>query len=126
MSEGKAPMTEPNRYLAVFLGNPNAFESWSKLPEEEQRKRSQEGMAAWHAWVNAHAAQIVEMGGPLGKTKKISRDGVADIRNEMGGFTIVRAASHEEAARMFEKHPHFMIVPGDRVEVMPVMPVPGM
>ena len=37
----------------------------------------------------------------------------------------VRADSHEAAAKMFEKHPHFMIFPGDRVEVMPVMPIPG-
>ncbi len=117
-------MAQSNNYLAIFLGNPASFAAWSKLSDDERRAREQQGIAAWHKWASDHASQIVEMGGPLGKTKKISRDGVSDISNELGGFTIVRAASHEEAAKMFEQHPHFMIFPGDRVEVMPVMPVP--
>jgi hypothetical protein len=43
----------------------------------------------------------------------------------LGAFTVVRADSHEAAARMFEKHPHFMIFPGDAIEVMPVLTIPG-
>ena len=46
-------------------------------------------------------------------------------RNELGAFTVVRAASHEAAAKMFENHPHFAIFPGERVEIMPVLPIPG-
>ena len=26
---------------------------------------------------------------------------------------------------MFENHPHFAIFPGERVEIMPVLPIPG-
>jgi hypothetical protein len=65
------------------------------------------------------------MGGPLGKTKKISRSGIEAVSNQLGAFSVVRADSHEAAAKMFEKHPHFMIFPGDSIEVMPVMPIPG-
>jgi hypothetical protein len=65
------------------------------------------------------------MGGPLGKTKKVSQNGVADASNHMGAFTVVRADSHEAAAAMFEKHPHFSIFPGEAVEIMPVLPIPG-
>ena len=50
-------------------------------------------------------------GRPLGKTKKASQNGIEDISNEMGAFTIVRAASHEAAAKLFENHPHFTIFP---------------
>lgn len=117
-------MAEGNHFLAIFLGTPGGFAAWAKLPEAEQQARGAKGIAAWHAWADKHAADIVEMGGPLGKTKKISHDGVSDISNELGGFTIVRAASHAEAADMFRDHPHFTIFPGDRVEVMPIMPVP--
>jgi hypothetical protein len=38
---------------------------------------------------------------------------------------VVRAASHEAAAKMFEGHPHFTIFPGEAVEVMPLLSVPG-
>jgi hypothetical protein len=37
----------------------------------------------------------------------------------------VRADSHEAAARIFEGHPHFMIFPGDGIEVMECLPIPG-
>ncbi len=51
--------------------------------------------------------------------------GIEDISNALGAFTVVRAASPEEAAKMFENHPHFAIFPGDSVEVMPVLSIPG-
>jgi hypothetical protein len=38
---------------------------------------------------------------------------------------VVRADSPEAAAKIFEKHPHFVIFPGDAVEVMPVLPIPA-
>ena len=43
----------------------------------------------------------------------------------MTGYTVVRADSHESAAKLFEKHPHFTIFPGEAVEIMPVLPIPG-
>jgi hypothetical protein len=64
------------------------------------------------------------MGGPLGKTKRITPQGIEDVSNEMTAFMVVRAESPEAAARMFEKHPHFTVFPGEAVEVMPVMPIP--
>ena len=82
-------------------------------------------MAAWGAWMRQHQASIVGTGGPLGKTKKISPQGTEDTSNAMSGFVVVRASSHEAAAKLFEKHPHFTIFPGEGVEVMPVMPIPG-
>jgi hypothetical protein len=61
------------------------------------------------------------MGGPLGKTKRTSRDGVADVVNELTVFIVVRAPSHEAAAKLFEDHPHFMIFPCHAVDVMPLL-----
>ena len=116
-----------NLYLAVFLGSKTspAMTAWLALPEAERKAKETAGIAAWHAWVNQHQGAIVEMGGPLGKTKQISAHGIADISNAIGAFTVVRAESHEAAAQLFENHPHFSIFPGESVEVMPVMPIPG-
>ena len=120
-------MSTNDTYLAVFLGSKTSpkFAAWNALPEGERRAREQQGMAAWHAWVDKHQGAIVAMGGPLGKTKKVDQGGIADIANQMGAFTVVRAASHEAAAKMFEAHPHFAIFPGEAVEIMPVLPIPG-
>jgi hypothetical protein len=43
----------------------------------------------------------------------------------MTAYVLVRAESHEAAARMFENHPHFTIFPGDSVEIMECLPLPG-
>ncbi len=120
-------MSTNDTYLAVFLGSKTSSRraAWDSLTEVERRSKEQQGIAAWKAWVDKHQAAIVAMGGPLGKTKKISQSGIADVSNAMGAFTVVRAESHEAAARMFDKHPHFMIFPGDAIEVMPVLPIPG-
>ena len=120
-------MSTNNTYLAVFLGSKNGPKraAWDALSEGDRRAKEQEGMAAWKGWVEKHGAAIVSMGGPLGKTKKVSQSGITDTSNELAAFTVVRADSHEAAARLFEKHPHFAIFPGDAVEIMPVLPIPG-
>ena len=114
-------------YLAVFLGSKTSpkMAAWNAMSEAERKAKELEGIAAWKAWVEKHQSALQSMGGPLGKTKKVDGNGVTDIANEMGAFTVVRAASHEAAAKMFENHPHFAIFPGERVEIMPVLPIPG-
>jgi len=114
-------------YLAVFLGSKTSprMAAWNALPEEERRAKMQEGIAAWKAWVEKHQTSIVGMGGPLGKTKRVTGQGIEDVTNQLSAYTIVRADSHEAAAKLFEKHPHFTNFPGESVEVMPVQPVPG-
>jgi hypothetical protein len=120
-------MSNDNTYLAVFLGSKNSskFAAWNALPEAERKTKERDGMAAWKAWVEKHQAVIVSMGGPLGKTKKVSSGGIADTSNDLGAFTVVRAESQDAAAKLFENHPHFAIFPGERVEIMPILPIPG-
>jgi hypothetical protein len=120
-------MNATNTYLAVFLGSKTGPRraAWDALSENERRAKEREGMAAWKAWAEKHQAVIVAMGGPLGKTKKVSQRGTDDTSNELAAFTVVSAASHEAAAKLFEKHPHFTIFPGDAIEVMPVLAIPA-
>lgn len=120
-------MSTNHTYLAVFLGSKTSARrmQWDALPQAERRQKESEGMMQWTAWVQKHQAVIVTMGGPLGKTKTVSSHGIADTSNELTAFTVVRAESHDAAARMFENHPNFAIFPGDSVQVMPVLAIPG-
>lgn len=106
-------------FLGIYMGRENPT---GERPDDATIAR---GMAAWHKWMSDNAAAVVTMGGPLGKTKRVGKDGITDIRNRMTGFIVVKAESHEAAAKLFESHPHFAIFPGDSVEVMPCLPVPG-
>jgi hypothetical protein len=105
-------------FLAVYMGGP-------AMVERPDADTIAKGIAAWHKWMTDNAASVVTGGGPLGKTKKVGPGGVSDIKNLMSGYVIVQAESHEAAARLFEGHPHFSIFPGDGVEVMECLPVPG-
>ena len=120
-------MSTDDTYLAVFLGSKSSprIKTWMALPEAERRVKEQEGIAAWKAWVEKHQAAVAVMGGPLGKTKKITAPGIDDVTNEMGAFMVVRAQSHAAAAKLFENHPHFTIFPGESVEIMPILPIPA-
>jgi len=119
-------MSTNDTFIAIFLGSKSSprMAAWNALSEEVRRTKMQEGISAWKTWAEKHRAAIVEMGGPLGKTKKVSECGIEDISNLMSAYTIVRADSHNAAAKLFENHPHFTIFPGDSVEVMPVLPIP--
>ena len=120
-------MGTENTYLALFLGSKTSprRKAWDALPEADRRAKEREGIAAWKAWVENHRGAMASMGGPLGKTKKVTQRGIEDVSNEIGAYTLVRAESHEAAAKLFENHPHFVIFPGDSVEIMPVLPIPG-
>src|SRR5688500_3453454 len=116
------------KFMAIFTGNPAHFEQWQKSHSDPAKKTAAEkaGMDAWMQWGHTHQKAVLDHGGPLGKTKRVTKEGVKDIRNQMAGYTILEAESHEAAARLFLEHPHFTIFPGDGVEIMECLPIPDM
>ncbi len=114
------------KFLAVYTGMPDAFEKFQKqFPDAEQRQaREKAGMDGWMQWMVTHQESIADIGGPLGRTKRIAATGISDIRNNLAGFTLVQAEAHEAAAALFLQHPHFTLFPGDGVEVMECLPIP--
>jgi hypothetical protein len=115
------------RFLAVYIGTEDApaRARWNELDDEKRKSLEAAGFKAWMDWGTANAAAIVENGSPLGRTKRASSQGISDVRNSLTGYTIVQAESHEAAARLFENHPHFTIFPGDSVEIVECLPLPG-
>jgi hypothetical protein len=83
-------MSTNDTFLAIFLANKTSprMVAWNSLSEEVRRTKMQEGIAAWKAWAEKNHAAIVGMGGPLGKTKKVSERGIEDITNLMSAYSI--------------------------------------
>ncbi len=115
------------RFLAIYVGSEEARAraGWDKLDAAARKAREQAGMRAWMDWGTANAASIVDPGSPLGRTKRASHEGIADIRNAMTAYAIVEAESHAAAAQLFADHPDFTIFPGEAVEIMECLPMPG-
>lgn len=115
---------EMKRFLAIYTASAEAMSRWKSLPEQERKERETTGLKAWQEWAARNKAAIVDEGAPLGKTKRASSEGIADIRNNMAVYNVVQAESHEEAVEIFKDHPHFTIFPGEAIEVMEFLPVP--
>jgi hypothetical protein len=118
---------EMKKFLALYTGDASseAMTAWNLLSSEERARRGQSGMEAWGEWMSAHQAQIVDTGGPLGKTKCADGNGITDMKNQLTGYVIVQATSHAAAAAIFERHPHFTLFPGQSVEIMECLPIPS-
>jgi len=114
------------RYLAIFLGTPEAraASGWDALDETTRKAKEREGIQAWKDWMQKHQGALDATGSPLGKTLRVDRSGVSPTKNGMAAWVAVNADSHEAAARMFEGHPHFTVFPGESVEVMECLQIP--
>jgi TetR/AcrR family transcriptional repressor of nem operon len=113
------------RYIEFLFNQPHKKEKkWSKLNARTRKEREHEGGKAWMAWAGKNSQWIVDMGAPLGKTKRVDAKGVSATKNKLTAYTIVQAKSHQAAAKLFLKHPHFSIFPGDSIEIIECLPIP--
>lgn len=109
------------KFLVLYRAPVDAFDKMMQATPEEQKA----GMDAWMAWGQKAAPSIVDMGAPLGKAMKVTPNGGAAIRNDLGGFSIMQAESKEALAAALKGHPHFM-TPGGFIEITEMMQIPGM
>ena len=60
-------MNTNDTFLGIFLGSKTSarMAAWNALSEEARHAKTQEGIAAWKAWVEKHRAAIIGVGGPL-------------------------------------------------------------
>jgi hypothetical protein len=118
--------TEDNamkKFMVLYLAPSAQFEQMMKNTTPEQQKK---GMDAWMKWMNANQASILDGGAPLGRTKRVDAKGASDVRNDLGGYTIVQADSHDAVVKMLgNEHPHLQM-PGAWVEIVEIMPLPEM
>src|SRR4051794_1327732 len=99
-----------NKYVAIFCIPAATMAQWmSSVDETERKAQSDKMMADWGAWQTKHAANIVDNGMPLGKTKRVTKGGVADPKNDLNYFLVLQADSHEAAAEIVKDNPHLQI-----------------
>jgi hypothetical protein len=109
------------KFLVLYKAPLSAFEQMKKATPEQQKA----GMEAWMAWSKKAAPSIVDMGAPLGKSLRVTPGGASPSTNELGGYSIMQAESKEALGEALKGHPHFMM-PDGSIEVVELMPMPGM
>ena len=111
-----------SKFFVLYMAPVASIEQMMASSTPEQRKA---GMDAWMTWMKTNERALADMGAPLGKTKRVTASGVSAVKNDVTGYTIVEAESHEAAANMLVGHPHLQ-VPGAYIDVLSVTPIPGM
>jgi hypothetical protein len=110
------------KFLVLYRAPTSGFEQMRNATPEQQKA----GMAAWMAWGGKAQKAIVDMGAPLGKGLKVTPSGDASaLGNDYGGYSVLQSESKEALTEMLKGHPHFMM-PGGYIEVVEIMPIPGM
>ena len=109
------------KFLVLYKAPTSSFEMMKKATPEQQKA----GMDAWMAWSKKAAGALLDIGGPLGKSLRVTRTGTSPTTNDLGGFSLMQAESKEALAASLAGHPHFMM-PEGFIEIVELMPIPGM
>src|SRR6202521_4222067 len=111
------------KFMVLYMAYGADFEKAMKNSTSDQQEK---GMDAWMKWMGKHKKSLVDGGAPLGKTKRVDAKGASNTKNGVGGYSVVQAESHDAAAKIFGKdHPHLQM-PGAWIEIVEIMPMPGM
>ncbi|MEO8550766.1 MAG: hypothetical protein ABI678_12360 [Kofleriaceae bacterium] len=110
------------KFLVLYKASATGFQQMMKATPEQQKA----GMDAWMSWSQKASASLVDMGGPLGKSLRVTKDGDAtQISNDLGGYSIMQGESKEALAATMKDHPHFL-TPDSSIEIIELMAIPGM
>jgi len=110
------------KFLVLYKAPVESFEQMMKNTTPEQQKA---GMKAWQTWIDKAGSALIDAGAPLGKGTKVTNSGGNAQRNELGGYSIMKAESSEKLAASLKGHPHFEM-PQGWIEVTEIMPMPEM
>lgn len=105
------------KFFVLFCIPAAAIQEWMATVDESKRKeQSDKIMKEWQEWMVAHESVIVDKGLPIGKTKRVTAEGITDTKNDINWYLVIETESHEAAAQLFKDHPHLQI-PTSYIEI---------
>jgi hypothetical protein len=91
---------------------------------EEQTQKTMEG---WKTWMNKVGSALIDMGNPMRNGKALSDNGSPATASPLNGYSLLEAASMDEAMSLIVDHPFLSDKTGDfKVEVFELAPTPEM
>ena len=113
------------KFLVLYMAPSKSLEEWMKQAESVRKADEDKMKAQWDAWMAEHSASLPGPTAGAGKTKRVTKGQVSDVKNDVMLVSILEAESQEAVADAFKDHPHFGI-PGAWIDVMPMNDVSGM
>ena len=113
------------KFLVLYMAPVATIEEWVKTDPQTKKEAEEKMQGQWRVWMEEHTSMLSGMTAGAGKTKRVTKEGVVDTKNDIMLYSIAEGESHEEVAKAFEGHPHFGI-PGASIEIMAINPLSGM
>ena|ERR1700690_2956863 len=106
------------KFLVLYLVPTDVIADWVKTDPATRKTEEEKMRAGWQRWMSDHT-NIIRTTEAAGKTKEVTASGIGDIKNEIMLYSIVEAASQDEAAEAFRRHPH-LAIPRSSIQVTEV------
>jgi hypothetical protein len=120
-------MMWPMKKFLVLYRSEGALsgKSVSEMIANTSPEQMKAGMAVWQAWFAKFGHAVTDPGSPLDHSTTVS-DGTSSAgMTSITGYSMIEAASMDDAVAMMKDHPHFKM-PGASLDILESVPMPGM
>jgi len=109
------------RFLVLYKSSVPATQQMASATPEQMKA----GMELWNVWAQKAHDAIVDLGMPLGHANEVIGASVRQSDTMVSGYSILQAESDNAAVELLKDHPH-QYAPGASIEVLEMIPLPGM
>jgi hypothetical protein len=113
------------KFIVLYMAPAASLEEWMKQDESVRKADEAQMKAQWDTWMAEHGTLLTDGTFGAGKTKRVTKGLVSDVKNDVMLVSILEAESQENVAEAFKDHPHFGI-PGGWIDVMPMNDISAM
>lgn len=106
------------KFLVLYRSPRSAREQMAGATPEQAKA----GMEMWMAWGQRAAGAIADMGAPCDAAFTV---GGAAPAGHIGGYSLLQGESVDAVKKALDGHPH-LAMPGNSIEVLELLAMPGM
>jgi hypothetical protein len=107
------------KFMVLYRSSTSARDQMANATPEQMKA----GMEAWMQWAGKAGDAVADLGAPLAPAGQLG-PGSSDA-GEISGYSIMQADSAGALGSVLDAHPH-LSMPGNSIEVLEMLSMPGM
>ena len=107
------------KFMVLYRSSTSARDQMANATPEQMKA----GMEAWMQWAGQAGDAVVDLGAPLAPAGHVG-PGSSDA-GEISGYSVLQADSAGALSGVLDGHPH-LSMPGNSIEVLEMLSMPGM
>ena len=109
------------KYLVVYHAPPAFTEKMRAMNQDEMMAE----MGRWQTWMEEIGDGMLDGGNPLFGGQKVMKSSTDNSTREVTGYSMIQAASMEDAVKLLDGHPHLAMDDSCSIEIHEAAPAPG-